>query len=105
MKKQKRSTCETMAILRFNVPDFDAIAAMPESTTIPLVVDNTFGAAGLPFPAPIEHGANIVSNRLQNGLEAMVPVIGGVITDAGNFTFGQTANFLSLPSLRKVITG
>jgi len=50
---------ETIGNPKFNIPDFDAIAAVAKKHEIPLVVDNTFGAAGFLF-RPIEHGANIV---------------------------------------------
>ena len=37
---------ETIGNPRFNVPDFDALSALAKKHGIPLVVDNTFGAAG-----------------------------------------------------------
>jgi len=40
---------ETIGNPRFNVPDFEAIAALADEFNIPLVVDNTFGAGGYLF--------------------------------------------------------
>ena len=42
------------------MPDFDAIAELAKEHDIPLVVDNTFGAAGY-LLRPIEHGAAVVT--------------------------------------------
>src|SRR5690606_18940182 len=50
---------ETIGNPAFNIPDFDNIAALAKKYDLPLIVDNTFGAAGYLF-RPIEHGANIV---------------------------------------------
>ena len=51
---------ETIGNPEFNIPDFDAIAEVAKDHDIPLVVDNTFGAAGYLF-RPIEHGAAVVT--------------------------------------------
>ena len=57
--KTKAIYLETIGNPRYNIPDFDAIAAVAKKHDIPLIVDNTFGAAGYLF-RPLEHGANIV---------------------------------------------
>ncbi|MCG8391356.1 MAG: aminotransferase class I/II-fold pyridoxal phosphate-dependent enzyme, partial [Cytophagales bacterium] len=44
--KTKAIYLETIGNPEFNVPDFDAIAGLAKKYDIPLVVDNTFGAAG-----------------------------------------------------------
>ncbi|MDE0472636.1 MAG: aminotransferase class I/II-fold pyridoxal phosphate-dependent enzyme, partial [Ekhidna sp.] len=51
---------ETIGNPEFNIPDFEAIAEVAKDHDIPLVVDNTFGAAGYLF-RPIEHGAAVVT--------------------------------------------
>lgn len=56
--KTKAVYIETIGNPRFNVPDFEAIAAAAHSKGVPLVVDNTFGAGGY-FARPIDHGADI----------------------------------------------
>ena len=50
---------ETIGNPRFNVPDFEALAKVAHDHGIPLVVDNTFGAAGY-TSRPIDFGADIV---------------------------------------------
>ncbi len=79
---------ETIGNPEFNVPDFDAIAAIAKKNNIPLVVDNTFGAAGALF-RPIEHGANIVVESATKWIGGHGTSIGGVIVDAGNFNWAN----------------
>jgi O-acetylhomoserine (thiol)-lyase len=79
---------ETIGNPEFNVPDFEAIAAVAKKHLIPLVVDNTFGAAGFLF-RPIEHGANIVVESATKWIGGHGTSIGGVIVDAGNFNWGN----------------
>jgi len=79
---------ETIGNPRFNIPDFDAIAAVAKKHNIPLVVDNTFGAAGYLF-RPIEHGANIVVESATKWIGGHGTSIGGVIVDAGNFNWAN----------------
>ena len=79
---------ETIGNPEFNIPDFDAIAAIAKKHDIPLVVDNTFGTAGYLF-RPIEHGANIVVESATKWIGGHGTTIGGVIVDAGNFNWGN----------------
>ena len=79
---------ETIGNPRFNVPDFDAIAGIAAKNGIPLIVDNTFGAAGYLF-RPIEHGANIVVESATKWIGGHGTSIGGVIVDAGNFDWSN----------------
>jgi len=79
---------ETIGNPEFNVPDFDAIAEVARKHDIPLVVDNTFGAAGYLF-RPIEHGANIVVESATKWIGGHGTSIGGVIVDAGNFNWAN----------------
>jgi len=79
---------ETIGNPRFNIPDFDAIAEVAKKHDIPLVVDNTFGAAGYLF-RPIEHGANIVVESATKWIGGHGTSIGGVIVDAGNFNWAN----------------
>ena len=87
-EKTKAIYLETIGNPRFNVPDFDAIAAIAKKHDIPLVVDNTFGAAGYLF-RPIEHGANIVVQSATKWIGGHGTSIGGVVVDAGNFNWGN----------------
>ncbi|ASB47760.1 O-acetylhomoserine aminocarboxypropyltransferase/cysteine synthase family protein [Alkalitalea saponilacus] len=79
---------ETIGNPRFNIPDFDAIAAIAKKHNIPLVVDNTFGTGGYLF-RPIEHGANVVVQSATKWIGGHGTSIGGVIVDAGNFNWGN----------------
>jgi O-acetylhomoserine/O-acetylserine sulfhydrylase len=86
--KTKAIYLETIGNPRFNIPDFDAISAIAKRHDIPLVVDNTFGAAGYLFK-PIEHGANIVVESATKWIGGHGTSIGGVIVDAGNFNWAN----------------
>lgn len=79
---------ETIGNPGFNVPDFDAIAQLANKHDIPLVVDNTFGAAGYLF-RPIEHGAAVVTASATKWIGGHGTSIGGVIVDSGNFNWGK----------------
>ncbi len=87
-EKTKAIYLETIGNPEFNIPDFDAIAAIANKHQIPLVVDNTFGAGGYLF-RPIEHGANIVVESATKWIGGHGTSIGGVITDAGNFNWAN----------------
>jgi O-acetylhomoserine/O-acetylserine sulfhydrylase len=86
--KTKAIYLETIGNPRFNIPDFDAIAAVAKKHDIPLVVDNTFGAAGYLFK-PFEHGANIIVESATKWIGGHGNSIGGVIVDAGNFNWAN----------------
>ena len=79
---------ETIGNPGFIVPDFEAIAAVAKKHNIPLVVDNTFGAAGY-LCKPIAHGANVVVQSATKWIGGHGTSIGGVIVDAGNFNWGN----------------
>jgi O-acetylhomoserine/O-acetylserine sulfhydrylase len=68
----------------YNVPDFDRIAKVAHDAGVPLVVDNTFGAAGY-LVRPIDHGADIVVASATKWIGGHGTSIGGVVVDAGNF--------------------
>lgn len=86
--KTKAIYLETIGNPEFNIPDFDAIAAVAKKHNIPLVVDNTFGAGGYLFN-PIKHGANIVTSSATKWIGGHGTSIGGIIIDAGNFNWGN----------------
>lgn len=86
--KTKALYIETIGNPQFNVPDFEAIAAVAQQNNIPLIVDNTFGAAGYLF-RPIEHGANIIVESATKWIGGHGTSIGGVIVDGGNFDWGN----------------
>lgn len=86
--KTKALYLETIGNPEFNIPDFEAIAALAKKKDIPLIVDNTFGAAGYLF-RPIEHGANVVVQSATKWIGGHGTSIGGVIVDGGNFNWGN----------------
>ena len=71
-----------------DVPDFETIASIAKGEELPLVVDNTFGAAGYLF-RPIDHGANVVVSSATKWIGGHGNSIGGVIVDAGNYNWGN----------------
>ncbi len=75
---------ETIGNPRFNVPDLPGLAEAAHETGVPLVVDNTFGAAGY-LCRPIDHGADIVVSSATKWIGGHGNSIGGVIVDSGNF--------------------
>ena len=79
---------ETIGNPRFNVPDFEALAKIAHEAGIPLVVDNTFGAAGYTC-RPIDYGADIVVASATKWIGGHGTSIGGVIVDAGKFDWGN----------------
>jgi O-acetylhomoserine (thiol)-lyase len=79
---------ETIGNPELNIPDFDAIAAIAKAQDIPLIVDNTFGAAGYLF-RPIEHGASVVVESATKWIGGHGTSIGGVIVDSGTFNWGN----------------
>jgi O-acetylhomoserine/O-acetylserine sulfhydrylase len=87
-KKTKAIYLETIGNPGFNIPDFEAIAALARKHDLPLIVDNTFGAAGYIF-RPIEHGANVVVESATKWIGGHGTSIGGVIVDGGNYNWGN----------------
>lgn len=87
-KNTKAFYLETIGNPGFNIPDFEAIAALAKKYDLPLIVDNTFGAAGFLFK-PLEHGANVVVESATKWIGGHGTSIGGVIVDGGNYNWGN----------------
>jgi len=87
-EKTKAIYLETIGNPEFNIPDFEAIAALAKKFDIPLIVDNTFGAGGYLFQ-PIAHGANIVTSSATKWIGGHGTSIGGIIVDGGNYNWGN----------------
>jgi O-acetylhomoserine (thiol)-lyase len=75
---------ETIGNPRYNVPDLPALAKVAHDAGVPLVVDNTFGAAGY-LCRPIDHGADIVTASATKWIGGHGTSMGGVIVDSGRF--------------------
>ncbi|MBB73693.1 MAG: O-acetylhomoserine aminocarboxypropyltransferase [Planctomycetaceae bacterium] len=79
---------ESMGNPRFNIPDFEGLAKLAHSNDIPLIVDNTLGAAGA-LIKPIDHGADVVVQSATKWIGGHGNSIAGVIVDAGTFNWGN----------------
>lgn len=79
---------ETIGNPGFNIPDFEAIAALAKKYDLPLVVDNTFGAGGYLF-RPVEYGADVVVESATKWIGGHGTSVGGVIIDAGTYNWGN----------------
>lgn len=87
-EKTKAIYLETIGNPSFSIPDFEQFSKLAKKYDIPLVVDNTFGAAGY-LCKPIELGANIVVESATKWIGGHGTSIGGVIVDGGNFNWGN----------------
>ena len=87
-KDTKALYVESIGNPRFDVPDFEALAAIAHENGIPLIVDNTFGAAGF-LARPLSHGADIVVASATKWIGGHGTSIGGVIVDSGKFDWGS----------------
>jgi O-acetylhomoserine (thiol)-lyase len=86
--KTKAIYLETVGNPRLNIPDFEKFAALAKEHDLPLIVDNTFGAAGYLFK-PFEWGANIVVESATKWIGGHGTSIGGIIVDGGNYNWGN----------------
>jgi O-acetylhomoserine/O-acetylserine sulfhydrylase len=83
---------ETIGHPRFNVPDISTIAKVAHASGVPLIVDNTVGAAY--FCQPIRHGADIVVFSLSKWIGGHGTSTGGIIVDSGNFDWKNASRFV-----------
>ena len=88
--KTKAIYLESIGNPKYNVPDFEKIAAIAHEAGVPVIVDNTFGAGGF-FVRPIDHGADIVVHSATKWIGGHGTTIGGVIVDSGKFDWGKNA--------------
>jgi len=79
---------ESIGNPRFNVADLPGLARVAHEAGVPLVVDNTFGAAGY-LCRPIDHGADIVVASATKWIGGHGTSIGGIIVDSGNFNWSN----------------
>ena len=87
-KNTKAIYLETIGNPRLNIPDFEKFGALAKEYDLPLIVDNTFAAAGY-LLRPIEYGANVVVQSATKWIGGHGTSIGGVIVDAGNYNWGN----------------
>lgn len=79
---------ETLPNPSFLVSDFAGLSKVAKAHDLPLVVDNTFGAAGY-LCRPLDHGADIVVQSATKWIGGHGTSIGGVIVDGGKYDFGN----------------
>ncbi len=87
-EKTKALYVETIGNPSFSIVDFEQLAAIAKKHDLPLIVDNTFGAAGYLFK-PLAHGAHIVVESATKWIGGHGTSIGGVIVDGGNYNWGN----------------
>ena len=87
-EKTKAIYVETIGNPSFSIPDFEKISEVAKKHDLPMIVDNTFGAAGYLF-RPLEHGANVVVQSATKWIGGHGTSIGGVIVDGGNYNWGN----------------
>lgn len=86
--KTKAIYLESIGNPRGNVPDWEKFKALSEKYDLPLIVDNTFCAAGYMFQ-PLKHGAHVVVAAATKWIGGHGTSIGGVIVDGGNYNWGN----------------
>ncbi|MFZ0454663.1 MAG: O-acetylhomoserine aminocarboxypropyltransferase/cysteine synthase [Ignavibacteriaceae bacterium] len=86
--KTKALYLETIGNPKLNIPDIAKISEIAHSYGIPLIVDNTFGAAGY-LVRPIDHGADIITASATKWIGGHGTSIGGVVVDSGKFDWGN----------------
>ena len=79
---------ENLGNPNFNIPDWEKISGLAKKYDLPLIVDNTFGAAGY-FSKPIENGANVVVESATKWIGGHGTSLGGVVVDGGNYNWGN----------------
>jgi O-acetylhomoserine (thiol)-lyase len=90
--KTKALYVETIGNPGFDIPDLPALAQVAHDAKIPLIVDNTFAAAGY-LARPIDLGADVVVQSATKWIGGHGTSIGGVIVDSGKFDWGASGKF------------
>ena len=86
--KTKALYIETIGNPKLNIPDIVKISEVAHRHSIPLIVDNTFGAAGY-LARPLDHGADIITASATKWIGGHGTSIGGVVVDSGKFDWGN----------------
>ncbi len=90
--KTKALYAETIGNPAYDIPDLEALAKLAHDHKIPLIIDNTFAAAGY-LCRPIEWGADIVVESATKWIGGHGTSIGGVIVDSGKFDWAASGKF------------
>lgn len=86
--KTKALYIETIGNPKLNIPDIESLADVAHRHGIPLIVDNTLGAAGY-LCKPIDYGADIIVESATKWIGGHGTSIGGVIIESGKFDWGN----------------
>ena len=86
--KTKALYLESIGNPKLNVADIEGISEVAHRNGIPLIVDNTFGAAGY-LVRPFDHGADIITASATKWIGGHGTSIGGVVVDSGKFDWGN----------------
>lgn len=87
-KRTRALYIETIGNPRLNIADIEGIAKVAHAQGIPLIVDNTFGAAGY-LCRPFDFGADIIVHSATKWIGGHGTTIGGVIVDSGKFNWAN----------------
>ncbi len=82
---------ETLGNPNSDIPDIDALSKIAHDAGLPLVVDNTFGAAY--WIRPIEHGADVVVHSATKFFGGHGTTLGGVIVESGKYDWKKSGKF------------
>ena len=82
---------ETLGNPTSDIPDIPAIAKIAHEHGLPLVIDNTFGAAY--WVRPIDFGADIVVHSATKFFGGHGTTLGGIIVDAGTFDWKASGKY------------
>ncbi len=82
---------ETLGNPTSDIPDIDAVAKIAHAHGIPLIIDNTFGAAY--WVRPIDHGADIVVHSATKFFGGHGTTLGGIIVDSGKFDWKASGKY------------
>lgn len=79
---------ETIGNSDFYIPEFEEFASLSKKYDIPLIVDNTFGAAGYIFK-PAHFNAAVITHAATKWIGGHGTSIAGVVVDTGNYNWNN----------------
>lgn len=82
-EKTRALYCETIGNPGLTMTDIEAVGKISQENNLPLIVDSTFTPPCI--LRPLDHGANIVIHSLTKWIGGHGTVLGGIVTDGGNF--------------------
>lgn len=93
-EKTKAVYIESIGNPSINLTDIEAVSKVAHENKIPLIIDNTFATPYL--LKPIEYGADVVVHSATKFIGGHGTTIGGVLIDAGNFSWEASGKFPQL---------